>query len=68
MRGDCLWHVAAVTVAAGTGRDPAGLADHEVAPYWLRLVEANRGRLRSGDPDLIYPAERLLLPPLDGGA
>lgn len=65
VRGDCLWHVAAETVAAAAGLDPAAVADHEVAPYWLRLVEANRGRLRSGDPDLIYPGERLLLPPLE---
>jgi hypothetical protein len=28
-------------------------------------VEANQGRLRSGDPDLIYPGERVILPPVD---
>ena len=28
----------------------------EHARYWVRLVDANRGRIRSGDPDLIFPA------------
>jgi hypothetical protein len=28
----------------------------------LEVVEANRERLRSGDPDLIYPGETVVLP------
>jgi nucleoid-associated protein YgaU len=29
------------------------------------VIEANRDRLRSGDPDLIYPGEEIILPPLE---
>ncbi len=32
--------------------------------YWARVVEVNRGLLRSGNPDLIYPGETVLLPPI----
>jgi hypothetical protein len=28
------------------------------------VIKENRGRLRSGDPDLIYPGEVVLLPPV----
>ena len=34
----------------------------DVAPYWRDLIAANADRIRSGDPDLIYPGEILLLP------
>ncbi len=57
--GDSLWSIATATLAA---TDPA--ADQEtLARYWWRVVEGNRTRLRSGDPDLIYPGETILLPP-----
>jgi nucleoid-associated protein YgaU len=39
--------------------------NREVAEYWHRVIEANRDRLRSGDPDLIYPGEEIILPPLE---
>ncbi|HET7486648.1 MAG TPA: LysM peptidoglycan-binding domain-containing protein [Acidimicrobiales bacterium] len=57
--GDSLWRIAERQVAAG------GLGRHDVrtvAAYWRRLVEANRHRLVSGDPDLIYPGEVVVLP------
>lgn len=54
-RGEHLWAIAAATVGDAT--------PHEVASYWRRLVEANRRRLRSGDPDLVLPGEVLHLPP-----
>lgn len=56
--GDNLWAIA----AAQAGED-ASLV--EIHAYWQALVEANRERLRSGDPDLIHPGERLVLPPRD---
>lgn len=62
--GEHLWGVATLHLAQTSGRDPCDLATGEVAPYWRRLVEANRGTLRSGDPDLIHPGERLHLPPI----
>jgi nucleoid-associated protein YgaU len=34
----------------------------EVVAYWRSVIEANRERLQSGDPDLIYPGEVVLLP------
>lgn len=59
-RGDNLWRIAA-----------AHLADFPQAPidlraYWLMVIEANRDHLRSGDPDLIYPGESIVLPRLPG--
>jgi len=50
-RGDNLWRIAAT--AAG---------HEDIADYWRRLITANAGLLRSGDPDLIYPGEQIVLP------
>jgi hypothetical protein len=36
-----------------------------VTEYWERVKEANRHRLRSGDPDLIEIGEPITLPPVD---
>jgi nucleoid-associated protein YgaU len=61
---DNLWTIARDHLAeARGGADQPGT--REVAAYWLRVVEANRDRLVSGDPDLIYPGERIVLPPVD---
>jgi resuscitation-promoting factor RpfA len=54
--GDNLWSIA----AAHFGADSAA----EIAPYWRRVVEHNRARLRSGDPNLVYPGEVVDLPPV----
>jgi nucleoid-associated protein YgaU len=62
--GDNLWTIARDHLAEVRGRPSAELSDHEIAAYWLRVVQANRNRLRSGDPDLIYPGERTVLPPV----
>jgi hypothetical protein len=53
--GEHLWSIAAAYLGAV---DAA-----ETAPYWRRLVEHNRSRLRSGDPDLVYPGEVVEFPP-----
>lgn len=51
--GDSFWSLAEAAVGA-----PA-----EVAPYWRRLVAANRAALVDpANPDLIYPGQRFLLP------
>lgn len=60
--GDHLWKLAAEHLAERLGH-PA--TDAEIAPYWVEVVEANRHRLRSGDPDLIFPGEEIVLPPLN---
>jgi Tfp pilus assembly protein FimV len=62
--GEHLWSIAAGQVATATGRPPADLAPADVAPYWLRVVEINRPRLDSRNPNLVYPGEVVELPPL----
>jgi nucleoid-associated protein YgaU len=63
--GDNLWTIARDRLiearAGGSGKPTI----REVAAYWLQVIDANRHRLRSGDPDLIYPGERIDLPLLD---
>jgi resuscitation-promoting factor RpfA len=54
--GDHLWSIAAAHLGAVTAA--------EIAPYWRRVVEHNRSRLRSGDPNLVYPGEIIELPPV----
>jgi nucleoid-associated protein YgaU len=61
--GDNFWRLAENRLRELTGREPS---DSEVAPYWVTVVEANRDRIRSGNPDLIYPGEVVLLPDLRG--
>lgn len=61
--GDNLWDLAARRVTNVYGRSAA---DHEIAPYWVEVLHANGERIRSGDPDLIYPGEVILLPPVRG--
>jgi nucleoid-associated protein YgaU len=58
--GDHLWAIAEQVLMLRTGRGV--IPDHDIAPYWRRLIEANRSSLRSGDPDLIYPGELLTIP------
>jgi nucleoid-associated protein YgaU len=58
--GDHLWKISEEHLARVLGR-PA--KDGEVDPYWRSVIETNRDVLASGDPDLIYPGERVTLPP-----
>lgn len=62
--GDHLWKISDAHLDQALGRpaDP-----EEVAPYWRSVIEVNRKRLLSGDPDLIYPGEVIWLPPSDEG-
>jgi hypothetical protein len=57
--GDHLWGIAERTVTQRLGRAPS---DDEVARYWNRLIEANRDRLATGDPDLIFSGQVFRLP------
>jgi nucleoid-associated protein YgaU len=59
MPGDNMWLLAERRLRNMLGREAA---DHEVAPYWLAVIGANKDRIRSGDPDLIFPGEVLVLP------
>jgi hypothetical protein len=62
--GDNLWELAARQLAMLGGRARGDVADREIAPYWARVCDENRSRLESGDPNLIYPGERVVLPPI----
>jgi hypothetical protein len=64
--GDDLWSIAAATVAAAqgpAGRDQPPTAG-EIATYWGRVLSSNRARLPDPDnPNLIFPGDRIELPP-----
>lgn len=53
--GDNLWAIAAGLLGEGA-------TDAQIHGHWRALVAANRDRLRSGDPDLIYPGEHVVVP------
>jgi nucleoid-associated protein YgaU len=59
-QGDHLWRTSAEHLATVLGR-PA--EDAEIDPYWRSVIEVNVQSLISGDPDLIYPGETVVLPP-----
>lgn len=56
--GDNLWTIARDALENGT---QAG-APAAIAPYWRRVIAANTATLRSHDPNLIFPGERVVLP------
>ena len=60
--GDDMWKLAEQRLSTVRGRE---VSDIEIAPYWLRVVATNLATIKSGDPDLIFPGEILLLPPVD---
>ena len=62
--GDNLWELAARRLATTSGRARADVTDAEIAPYWVRVCDENRARLASGDPNLVFPGERIVLPPV----
>lgn len=55
VRGDHLWKISERHL------ESAAKGMH-VAPYWLEVIDLNQPSLRSGDPDLIYPGEVIVLP------
>lgn len=58
--GDNLWAITAALLGEGA-------TDAQIHGPWRALVAANRDRLASGDPDLIYPGEHVVLPGDDPG-
>jgi nucleoid-associated protein YgaU len=52
--GDHLWKI--------SERRLGPASPDEIAPYWREVIQVNTPRLRSGDPDLIYPGEVVELP------
>jgi hypothetical protein len=61
--GDNLWELAARHLAVTSARTRTEVSDAEVAPYWGAVCDANRDRLSSGDVNLVFPGERVILPP-----
>ena len=53
--GDNFWRLAQRRITTDATSADVGT----VRSYWVRLVDANRSRIRSGDPNLIYPGEVL---------
>ena len=62
--GEHLWRIARERLAAARGLPARQIAARDVHGYWIALIEANHGVLRSGDPDLLFPGEQLVLPPV----
>jgi hypothetical protein len=64
VEGDNLWTISRDHLARVTNRRSSELPDHEISRYWLRVIAVNRTSLRSGDPDVIFPGELIMLPPV----
>jgi hypothetical protein len=64
--GDNLWELSARALATATGRGRASLDDAAIARYWLLVCGTNRDLLRSGDVNLVFSGEVVILPPVDG--
>lgn len=62
-KGDHLWKISGHHLHRVLGRQASNV---EISPYWRRVIETNRTKLRSGDPDLIYPGEVVTLPAVGG--
>ena len=60
--GDHMWSLAEQRLTLVLGRE---VSDTEIAPYWLKVIGMNLSTIRSGDPDLIFPGEVLVLPTVD---
>lgn len=62
--GDNLWTIARDTLAKASNRDKGAISEAEIRTYWLKVIEANKGNIRSGDPHWIFPGEVINLPPV----
>jgi hypothetical protein len=60
--GESLWSIASAALTKQLGATPS-LVDVDV--YWRAVVTMNVPGLRSGDADLIYPGETVILPDFD---
>lgn len=61
-KGNHFWGMAERALTDAWERSPT---DAEITPYWARVVEQNADRLvRPGDPNLIFPEQQFLLPPV----
>ena len=63
--GDTLWTIARDELAKAPGGGSGEPTNQEVAEYVDQVEQANQDQLESGDPDVIYPGEEIILPPVD---
>lgn len=61
-QGDHLWKISERALLDRSGPEPS---DPEIAPYWRDVIAANLEGLRSGDADLIYAGEEIVLPAIE---
>ncbi len=62
---DNMWTITATYLAEELDRRPTNA---EISEIWHLVMDLNRASIRSGNVDLIYPGEQLVLPPVsDGG-
>lgn len=57
--GDNFWDIASKQLSNKLGR---AANNQEITNYWMQLVEANKGNIKSGNPNLIFPGEVINLP------
>lgn len=62
--GDSLWSIASRRLASLERVPEANLPNRDIALYWVAVNTANRGSLRSGNPNVIYQGDAIRLPPL----
>ena len=60
--GDHLWSIAERHLTQLGTESPSVAA---VTRYWIEVIETNRASLASGNPDLIYPGEIVMLPAIE---
>jgi hypothetical protein len=65
VEGDNLWTIAKGRLKEAPGAGAREPTDREVADYWAQVKKVNRDELPSGDPDVIAPGDKILLPPVD---
>lgn len=58
---DHFWKIAENHLRQAVRRE---VTEDEICRYWVRLIDANRQTILSGDPDLIFVGERFTLPPV----
>lgn len=58
-RGDHLWKISKEGLSTFLERTPTNA---EISPYWRETISVNADELRSGDPNLIFPGEKVILP------
>jgi hypothetical protein len=64
VEGDNLWTIAKGRLEEASGAGAREPTDREVADYLEQVTEVNRDELPSGDPDVIAPGDKILLPPV----